>query len=456
MRTDLDTLTGETVELLQQMIRNQCVNDGRPESGQEVATAELLRNEIEGLGLDVELYEPLPGRTSLVTRYPGTDPNAPSLCLMGHTDVVPVSPEGWRNDPFGGELITSPEGVGEVWGRGAVDMLNLTSSMFVAFRDIVRTGTRYPGDILYFAVADEEMGGIVGAQPIVEDHWDMVKCDYVLTEYGGTPAVGADGTTVLLTTGEKPSAGRHIIVHGTPGHGSMPYAADSALVKASKIVERLASNGIAPRIDDMFRERIAALGLESDLARRLVDPAFIDDALAELPIDLARNVHSCCHMTFSPNIMRSGNKANTVADKALLIVDIRMLPGDTQADADRALREIIGDDLMPSVDIEWAREDLVDGAPFSSTETPLWNALSDSIRMAYPNATVIPSLVTGATDGRFFRQRGIPAYGAGLLSNKIALPEFLSRFLGHNERIDVDSLRLTTELWFNVFDRLWT
>jgi acetylornithine deacetylase/succinyl-diaminopimelate desuccinylase-like protein len=236
----------------------------------------------------------------------------------------------------------------------------------------------------------------------------------------------------------------------------MPYAADSALVKASKIVERLASNDVAPRIDDMFRDRVAALGLAPDLARRLVDPAYIADALAELPIDLARNVHSCCHMTFSPNIMRSGNKANTVADKALLIVDIRMLPGDTQEDADRALREIIGDDLLPSVDIEWAREDLVDGAPFSSTETPLWGALTDSIRLAYRDAKVIPSLVTGATDGRFFRRRGVPAYGAGLLSNKISLPEFLSRFHGHDERIDVDSLRLTTELWFNVLDRLWT
>ena len=455
MRTDIDILTGETVELLQQMIRNQCVNDGTPDSGQEVATAELLRHEIEGLGLDVELYEQVPGRTSLVTRYAGTDPSAPAVCLMGHTDVVPVSAEGWRHDPFGGELITSPDGVDEVWGRGAVDMLNLTSSMFVAFRDIVRTGTRYPGDILYFAVADEEAGGVVGAQPIVNDHWDMVKCDYVLTEYGGTPAVGADGTTVLLTTGEKQGAGRYIKVHGTPGHGSMPYRADSALVKAAKIVERLASSGVAPRIDEMFRQRVGALGLEPDLVARLTDPACIDDALAELPIDLARNVHSCCHMTFSPNILRSGNKANTVADEATLVVDIRMLPGDTQADADRILREIIGDDLLPSVDIEWTLLDMVDGTPISSTDTPMWDALADSIRVAYPEAKVLPSLVTGGTDGRFFRRRGVPAYGAGLLSNKITLPEFLSRFHGHNERIDVDSLRLTTELWFNVFDRLW-
>ena len=117
MSTSLDTLTNETVDLLQQMIRNQCVNDGTPESGHEDRNARLVRDELEGIGVDFETFEPAPGRTSLIARYEGTDPSAPSLCLMGHTDVVPVSPEGWTHDPFGGELITDPAGTAEVWGR---------------------------------------------------------------------------------------------------------------------------------------------------------------------------------------------------------------------------------------------------------------------------------------------------------------------------------------------------
>jgi acetylornithine deacetylase/succinyl-diaminopimelate desuccinylase-like protein len=455
MHTSIDSLTGETVELLQQLIRNQCVNDGLPESGNEQVSAKLLRDEIEGLGLDHELIETEPGRTSLIARYPGTDASAPALCLMGHTDVVPVNADGWTHDPFGGELITSSDGVPEVWGRGAVDMLNLTSSMFVAFRDIVRTGTRYPGDIVYFAVADEEAGGVLGAAPIVEHHWDLVKCDYVLTEYGGTPSVKDGATTVLLTTGEKHSAGRLLVVYGTPGHGSMPYATDNALVKAAKIIDRLVSSKVVPRIDEMFKARVKALGLDADMEARLTDPARIDDALAELPPDLARNVHSCCHATYSPNIMRSGNKANTVPDVANLLIDVRLLPGETLDDADAHLRAVIGPDLLPSVDIEPVRDDLNNGTALSSTETPMWGALRDSIQMAYPNASVLPSLVTGATDGRFFRQRGVPAYGAGLLSHHVTLPEFLSRFHGHDERIDIESLRLTTQLWLDVLDRLW-
>lgn len=451
----VDELTGETVELLQQLIRNQCVNDGTPESGQEDASARLLRDELDGLALDVETIEIAPGRTSMVARYEGTDPEAPALCLMGHTDVVPVTPEGWINDPFGGELISNADGVDEVWGRGAVDMLNLTSSMLVAFRDIVRSGVRYPGDIVYFAVADEEAGGVLGAGPIVHRHWDLVQCDYVLSEYGGTPTHGPDGTTIFLTNTEKGLGGRWITVHGTPGHGSMPYATDNALVKAAEIVARIDNAEITPRLDDVFADRVRGLRLDADIEAALLDPGRVNDALAALPPALARNVHSCCHMTFSPNMMESGTKTNVVADRARLYVDVRLLPGQTQDEIDRTLAEIIGPDLMPSVEIEPVYPTMLDADPGSPTDTPLWDALADGIRMAYPDARVVPSLVTGATDSRFFRQKGATAYGAGLLSSGIPLEEFLNRFHGHNERIDVESLALTTQLWRNVLDRLW-
>lgn len=451
-----DSLTGETVELLQQLIRNQCVNDGTPESGQEEISARLLRDELDGLGLDIEMIEGAPGRSSLVARYEGTDPDAPALCLMGHTDVVPVTPEGWRNDPFGGELIADADGVQEVWGRGAVDMLNLTSSMLVAFRDVVRSGIRYPGDIVYFAVADEEAGGLLGAGPIVHRNWDLVQCDYLLSEYGGTPTHGRDGTTVLVTNSEKGLGGRRITVHGTPGHGSMPYATDNALVKAAAIVSRVADAHITPRIDEMFTDRVRALDLPAETEAALLDPGRVTDALAALPPDLARNTHSCCHMTFSPNLLDAGSKTNIVADRAELYVDVRLLPGETQDDVDRALREIIGPDLLPSVEIENVYPTMHDADPGSPTDTPLWDALSDAIRMAYPDARVVPSLVTGATDARYFRRKGTVAYGAGLLSSGIPLEEFLNRFHGHNERIDVESLALTTQLWRDVLDRLWT
>ena len=98
MASDKEARTQTTVELLQTLIRNACVNDGTPTSGNEVRNSDALETFLEGPGIDIETFEPTPGRKSLVARIAGTDPNAPSLCLMGHTDVVPVNPDGWDRD----------------------------------------------------------------------------------------------------------------------------------------------------------------------------------------------------------------------------------------------------------------------------------------------------------------------------------------------------------------------
>src|SRR3954452_2123709 len=297
----MTAIAAEVTELLQQLIRNACVNDGTDASGQEVRSTDLLRSYLEGAGLDLEVYEPVPGRSSLVTRIEGTDPSAPTLCLMGHTDVVPVTPEGWRNDPFGGELIN-----GEVWGRGAIDMLNLTASMAVATKELARTGFRPKGTRIYFAVADEEAGGAHGAGWVTDHQYDAIKADYVLTESGGVQMVDVDGTPrVTVTTGEKGIAWRRLRVHGTPGHGSMPFGTDNALVKASEVVRRLVAYRPQAAVTDTWRAYVAALDLPPDVAAGLVDPARVWDTCAELAVTdqrLAKFAHACTHMTFSPNV----------------------------------------------------------------------------------------------------------------------------------------------------------
>src|SRR3954447_22809329 len=127
-----DDPTSEVTDLLQQLIRNACVNDGTPSSGHETRSVDVLAQYLGNTGLEFETYEAQPGRSNLVTRIEGSDPNAPTLLLMGHTDVVPVNEAHWHRDPFGGELVDDEHGRAQVWGRGAVDTLNLTASMAVA------------------------------------------------------------------------------------------------------------------------------------------------------------------------------------------------------------------------------------------------------------------------------------------------------------------------------------
>ena len=446
--TTLERLTGETTELLQALIRNECVNDGTPESGHETRNASLLFSELEGCGADMEILPGLPDRDSLVARLPGTDPDAPTLLLMGHLDVVPVTPEGWKVDPFAGERIGE-----EIWGRGAVDMLNVTASLAVAFRHIAKSNIRHAGDIVYFGVADEEAGAKYGAEPLVANRWDVLECDYVLTEYGGSPIAADDGMIVLLTTAEKGISSQRLIVSGQPGHGSMPYKTDNAISKAAEIVRRIEAYNPGARIDELFEGRIRAQNLPADLTAKLLDPGRINEALDQMEPNLARNLHACSHTTLSSNVVAGGTKFNTIPDRVELEVDIRVLPGETIEDVRQHLHAAIGPELMGSVEVESIHEGV---ATESTTDTPLWDALIDSIQMSYPGAKVLPSMVTGGTDARYFRQRGVPSYGAGLLSAGISIGEFMNRFHGHNERIDIESLRLTTKLWLDVCDRFWT
>ena len=342
----------------------------------------MLQTYVEGPGVTIERWEPTPGRASFVARVAGTEPHAPSLCLMGHTDVVPVHAHGWTQDPFGGELIRNADGVDEVWGRGAVDMLNLTSSMAVAFKDMVTRGVRPRGDVLYFAVADEEHGSAHGARWVADQHPDAIRCDYLLTESGGLHDGPVEAPSIGVTVGEKGVAWRRLRVHGTPGHGSMPFRIDNALVKAAAVVQRLSEYRPAPRFHELWPARVNTLDIPDELKRQLLDPEAIDAALDALPsAAAAAHLHACTHTTFSPNLIDGGvMKANVIPDSITLDVDVRTLPGEGTAEVDAHLRAALGD-LADHVEVEII---LNDPASISRTDTPLWDALQRAVSVPFP------------------------------------------------------------------------
>jgi acetylornithine deacetylase/succinyl-diaminopimelate desuccinylase-like protein len=438
-----DALTAQTVELLQQLIRNRCVNDGSVGSGQEVRTSDVLRAYLEGSGLDLEVYAPdgAPGRTSLVARIEGSDPAAPTLCLMGHTDVVPVTPEHWTRDPFGGELVN-----GEVWGRGAVDMLNLTASQAVALKALARRGWRPRGALVYLACADEEAGGVLGAGHVCARHWDALRADYLLTENGGTVSGPGDAPSVTVHVGEKGVAWRRLRVKGTPGHGSMPYGADNALVKAAHVITRLAEYRPAPYVSDLWAAFVGSLDLDAAAKAALVDPARVDAAIAALPPTVARTAWSSTHTTFAPTMCRGGVKTNVIPDVVDLEVDIRTVPGDDEDEVRRHLDKALGD-LADDVVVDRL---FSKPASVSPTGTPLWDVLGRVVAAHYPGARLLPKLIVGFTDAPYFRAHGAVAYGFGLFSRTLTAEAMAGRFHGNDERIDVESLALTTQAWLDT------
>jgi acetylornithine deacetylase/succinyl-diaminopimelate desuccinylase-like protein len=432
-------LTAEVADLLQHLIRNACVNDGTRGSGNEARSADLLSGYFDGSGIDVERYEPAPGRTSLVARIEGRRRDAPTLALMGHTDVVPANPDGWRRDPFGGELVD-----GEVWGRGAIDMLNLTASMAVATRRLAEDGFRPDGTLIYLAVADEEALGAHGAGHLTAHEADAVAADYLLTESGGIPVPGGDGDLRLpVLVGEKGSCWCTLRVSGTPGHASQPYGTDNALVTAARVVQRVADHRPRAHVHDTWRRFLEGMALPADLTAALADPDRLAGALTELPLGMARQFHACTHTTLAPTVAHGGVKTNVIPDRVDLQLDVRTLPGQTLADVRAILDDALGD-LADRVEIVEAHDDHSTRSP---VDTPLWDTLGRATRAVYAGSHLVPMLGVGATDARFFRRLGTTAYGFGLFSQRLTFEDFGRMFHGDDERVDLDSLRLSAELW---------
>lgn len=436
--TSTEDPTDEVVRILQDLIRNACVNDGSVESGHEARSADLLAGYLEGGGLDVERYEPSPGRESVVARIEGSDPDAPSLLLMGHTDVVPVNEDRWQRDPFGGELVD-----GVVWGRGAVDMLNLTASMAVATKRLAQSGFRPKGTLIYLGVADEEALGTWGAEHLAEHEADAVRADYVITESGGIPLPGPEGLRLPVIVGEKGAAWTTIRVSGTPGHGSQPFKTDNALVTAAEVVRRLAEFQPPTVIHDVWRRFLEGMDYPAEMIDPLLQEDGFVDALEALPLGMARQFHACTHTTFAPTIAHGGSKINVIPDTVELQVDVRTLPGQTTDDVRRLIMEAVAD-LGDRVEVEFQAEDPSSASP---VDTPLWDALSRMGQRFYEGSAIVPFLTVGATDARFFRRLGITSYGFGMFSERMTFEDYGVMFHGDDERVDVDSLRLSTELW---------
>ncbi len=439
MTSDNDR-AAEATDLLQHLIRNACVNDGTPDSGQERRSAEVLTAYLEGSGVELETYEPAPGRTSLVAKLAGSDPGAPSLTLLGHTDVVPANPDDWTHDPFGGELID-----GTVWGRGAIDMLNLTTTMATGLRHLASSGFRPTGDLIYIAVADEEALSTYGARWLCAHAADDIRTDYVITESGGFPMYGTDGAPRLpVIVGEKGVYWCVLTVRGTPGHASQPLRTDNALVTAAEVVRRIDEFHPRAELHEAWVRFINGLGFPPELAEPLLDPDRIDDFCNDLPLlGLARQAHACTHTTLAPTIMRAGTKTNVIPDRVELEIDIRALPGWETGDVRALLDDVLGD-LADRVEIEFLAEE---PASTSAIDTPLWDAISRVSRTFYPGASTVPFLTVGATDARYTRTLGSVSYGFGLHSPAIDFEQYGTMFHGIDERVDVESLRLSTEMW---------
>ncbi len=419
------SLRAEAVDLLQRLIRLDTVNP----PGNETRAAELLRAYLEDAGVACELYAKAPERANLVARIPGRG-DGKRLLLLGHTDTVLADAAEWTLDPWSGEVRD-----GEIWGRGALDMKGQVAASAVAIASLARDGFEPDGDLIFVAAADEEVGEDFGLQWLVREHPDAVRAEFALNEGGGDRVVFGGRPFYLCATAEKMSAPFKVTVRGRSGHASMPGIADNALVKAARYVEALAAYRPKPRHipeTEAFLEEL--LGEVPDAA----DAA--DRAGAVHP--LARTmVEPLLALTLAPTMAEASKKRNVIPALCEIVVDSRLLPGQTAEERDDLVRELLGAGDYEVETIEAM------GGTRSPMRSALWDACADFVRETEPEATLAPICVAGFTDSHWMREAfGAVAYG--FFPARAMDPETASLLVhSANERIPVEDLELGVEFF---------
>jgi acetylornithine deacetylase/succinyl-diaminopimelate desuccinylase-like protein len=423
--TDLRT---EVVELLQSLIRLDTVNP----PGNETAAAELLRDYLDESGVESELYAKVPERANLVARLPGSG-DGPSLLLLSHTDTVVANPAEWQIDPWSGELRE-----GEVWGRGALDMKGEVAASAVTIASLAREGFEPRGDLIFVAAADEEVGDDVGLPWLCREHPDAVRADYALNEGAGDRVELAGRIFYLCSAAEKMSSPFRLRVHGRAGHASMPGIADNALVKAAALIERLAEYQPELRLEAETEALVEAV------AGKPLQPREALELTREIDPFLAEMLEPLLCFTLSPTMVSASKQRNVIPSVCEVVVDCRLLPGQSQAEVEQIVRGVLGED---DYELDWLEGR---GGTRSPLKTPLWDAIQSFVSEAEPGAEAVPICVPGFTDSHWVRDAfGTVAYGFFPMRTMDAQ---LATRLVHSadERIAVDDLAFALDCFRHV------
>ncbi len=365
--------------------------------GGERPAAEYLAAILEREGIASRLLESPTGRTSLVARLAAPDSGGRAVALLHHIDVV-AADGTWSQPAFSGRRVG-----GKVWGRGALDVKGLGIAHLSAMLALKREGVPLARDVVFIAVADEEAGGGEGAAWLLEAHGEIFAGVEAVLGEGGSNRVLNDrliwwGIEVV----QKRPLWLAVSARGRGGHASglNPESATHRLVTA---LARLVERPLRYRVTDAARMYLGALarlegGRAEELARDL-DEIILEDGPT---VPLAPGLPVYFMDTVQVTEIDNGRGSNVIAPLARAYVDMRLLP-DTDAEAHlAAVRETLGGEV--EVEVLLTSPEVA----ASPVDHPVFRAFERSLGV---RGAVVPTFITGTTDSRFFRQRGIPAYG---------------------------------------------
>ena len=409
--------------------------------GNERAGAELLARTLAEAGIESQLLVSPRGRVSLHARLEATTAGtrAGALLLLHHIDTVPAGP-GWRHPAHGGEVHA-----GELWGRGAIDAKGLGVAHLMAFLELARSPQPRRRAVVFLAVADEEAGGGEGTGWLIESHPELfADAAVVLNEGGVNKAVAGRALFWGIEVDQKRPLWLEVAATGRPGHASAanPESATHRLVAGlARLVAAPRPRRVTPaaaafvtalaRFDPQARGALAEVralgalrGAGGPGGTGDADPA---GAGAAQPLSLP-GFESLLTDTLQVTTLAGSERINVVAGEARAGIDVRLLPDTDEKAFVGEVERILGPGFTVNVRLGSK------ATPPSSSTSADYRALAAALAAPAPGAQpapvpVVPAFIPAFTDSRFFRARGIAAYGLqpfaldGLLLRSIHAPD---------------------------------
>ena len=411
-------------ELLQELIEI----DTTDSKGDTTRAAQAMADRLIAAGFseqDIHVLEPVPGKGNLVARYRGKDLGLRPLLLLAHIDVVEADPADWTLDPF-----TFTEQDGYYYGRGTTDDKDEAAIYIANLIRLKQEGFQPDRDIIVALTADEEGGDHNGVQWLLENHRELIDAEYALNEGGGGAMKDGIYMSNAVQASEKVYQTYTLEVTNPGGHSSLPVK-DNAIYHLVDALAKIRSYDFPVILNEVTRlyfQRAAELE-EGQLAAAmrgvLQDPPDPQATawLADMPFYNSRLRTTCVATRLD-----AGHAENALPQRARATVNCRVLPGESVQEVQNTLQSLIADAQVSITPVGTATQ-----SPPSPLTPALLKAIEDITESMWPGVPVIPTMSTGATDGLYLRNAGIPVYGVSGIFGDINDV----RAHGQNERISI-------------------
>lgn len=435
----------ETLLHLQAMIRMNTVNP----PGNELQVARYLDSTMRAAGIETHLFEPAPGRGSLVARLKGSGSKQPVL-IMGHMDVVGVEKAKWSVDAFAAVIKD-----GYLYGRGSIDDKGMLAAnletMLLLQRNVIDKGGTLSRDVIFVANSDEEQGGDYGMGWLIKHHPELIKAEFALNEGGRTRIVGGRRLYVAVQNTEKVSHVVTLTARGPGGHASIPLAGN-AIFRLGRALAKIGAYREPVHVNPTTREFFTQLGTvwpNASERRAMADVASTDTGrvqrgarvLASIPV-----FDAVLRNGIAATMLQGGIRTNVISTDATAQLNVRTLPDQPIDSLVKRLNKVVGDSLVDIAVTERGED-----SPASDFHSPMFNAIRESVHALDPSMSVVPYLSTGATDSARLRLWGMQAFG--LLPFPMNQDDE-DRMHGNDERIPLASLEFGTRMIYGAVLRV--